>query len=234
MLSLGTKVVTMVHDLIPLRSPETFFRNSFRSSYYRTLLASSIRKSDRILTNSAYSLHEISSQFPEAADKLRRVTLGVSVDVRQMTPAAEIRQKYNIRDDYFLAMGSTEPRKNNASVIRALNLLRNERPDLSLVIAGEPWRDRQFPRSLLNQHILEIGAVPDNDLWALMANAVALVFPSFQEGFGLPMIESMALGTPVITSRKGALPEIGGDAAVYANPESHEDICLQYEKRALE
>ena len=222
-----TKVVTMVHDLIPLRFPETMFRNALHSIYYRSLLAASIRKSHCILTNSAYSLREISEGFPQASAKLRQITLGVSVDERQMEPVCEVRGKYKIPGSYFLAIGSTEPRKNNAAVIRAFNLLRSEQPELSLAIVGKTWRGRQFPAQLLNEQVVQVGAVSDGELWTLMANAVALVFPSLHEGFGLPVVDSMALGAPVITSRRGALPEVGGEAVAYVDPESDESICMQ-------
>jgi glycosyltransferase involved in cell wall biosynthesis len=101
---------------------------------------------------------------------------------------------------------------------------------LRLAIAGSAWRGLPFDSPFLDRSITLLGHVPDADLRALMASAAALVFPSLHEGFGLPVVEAMTLGLPVITSRRTALPEVGGDAVLYADPESAHDLALQIDR----
>lgn len=216
----AVKVISMIHDVIPLTFPEIAFRNGLHKAYYHVLMGAAIRRADRILTNSNYSMGDIARQFPQATSKLRKVTLGVSdAPTASSSDRDAVLRKYGIRNGYILAVGSTEPRKNNTLVIRAFNLLAERFPSLNLVIVGKQWRDREFDRNLLNDRVVLTGFVPDEELAYLFGNASVFVFPSLYEGFGLPILESMKQGVPTVTSNRSALPEVAGDAAICVNPE---------------
>src|SRR5690348_15862277 len=105
---------------------------------------------------------DIARQFPQASSKLRKVTLGIS-DQPMASPseAVAVLRKYGIRIESILAVGSTEPRKNNTVVIQAFNLLADRFPSLNLVIVGKQWRDRHFDRNLLNERVVLTGFVPN-------------------------------------------------------------------------
>jgi alpha-1,3-rhamnosyl/mannosyltransferase len=220
------RVVSMVHDLIPLTFPKVVFRNPAHRLYYNTLIRASIRRSNLILTNSEFSKREIISKLGAQAAKVQRITLGVDAP----EPVSESRtalllRRCELARPYVLALGSTEPRKNNRRVIEAFRAVRASHPSLQLAIAGSNWRGLTFPPGFIDGHVRELGHVPDGDLSVLMQSAEMLVFPSLHEGFGLPVIEAMALGIPVITSNTSALPEVAGDAALFADPNSTDDIA---------
>jgi glycosyltransferase involved in cell wall biosynthesis len=212
----------MIHDVIPLRYPDVIFRNRIHEWYYKATLRSSIWKSDRILTNSEHSKQEIHSVFGVEDHKVRRVTLGVETSTTCYQARTGVLNKYGIHEPYIVALGSTEPRKNNESVIKAFNALLPTSPHLLLVIVGKHWRGRQFDEQLLNPRIVQTGFVVDKDMPYIWSGAKMLVFPSFHEGFGFPVLEAMAHGLPVIASNRTALPEVGGDAVLYVQPDN---IC---------
>jgi glycosyltransferase involved in cell wall biosynthesis len=137
----------------------------------------------------------------------------------------EVLRRYGISSPYVLALGSTEPRKNNERVIKAIQLLTPAHPNLQLAIAGKEWRGKKFRSDLLNDRIRLIGFVKDQDMPAIVGSAEMLVFASLCEGFGLPVIEGMVQGVPVVTSNVTSMPEVGGDAALYVDPYSVVDIA---------
>jgi glycosyltransferase involved in cell wall biosynthesis len=134
-------------------------------------------------------------------------------------------EKYSITKKYILAFGSTEPRKNNLRLIKAFNAIKKSITDISLVIVGKEWRDRKFDSVLLHDKIILTGYVPDEDIPYLYKNAEIVVFPSLYEGFGLPVLEAMTYGIPVVASNTSSLPEVGGDAVEYADPNDVSDIA---------
>lgn len=221
-----TRIVSMVHDLIPLRFPSIVFRNAAHRFYYNALIRAAARRADIILTNSDHSRREIVTGLNVPESKICKITLGVDVTP---TPDRErvqnVLHRNNLHQPFVLALGGTEPRKNNARVIEAFHQLGSDHPDLQLAIAGSNWRGRVFDSSLLNERVRLIGHVSQSDLPILMQSAEALVFPSLHEGFGFPVIEAMALGTPVITSNVTALPEVAGGAALLVNPDHAGEIA---------
>jgi glycosyltransferase involved in cell wall biosynthesis len=223
-----SRIVCMVHDLIPLRFPETVFRNSVPRLYYQSLIRAAVRRADMILTNSQFSRGEILSLLPVDETKVHVIPLGAEMP-SPVSPAheAEVLRRCGLSHPFVLAMGSTEPRRNNRRVIEAMRLLAPVHPHLRLAIAGHPRRGVRFESSLLDERICLLGHVADADLSVLMSAAEMLVFPSLQEGFGLPVLEAMAHGTPVITSEIGAIPEVADDAVLYANPRSPAEIAAQ-------
>jgi glycosyltransferase involved in cell wall biosynthesis len=224
------RVVSMIHDLIPLRFPDTVFRNTLHKIYYTGLIRAAAQRSDLILTNSAFSKDEIVRGLKLDEAKVQRIPLGVrqagSIDPMR---TAGVLQRYRLERPFAFAMGSTEPRKNNARVLNAMRLLEKKHPGLKLAIAGRAWRGTEFNPEMLSNRVRLLGYVADADLPVLMAAAEMLVFPSLHEGFGFPVVEAMALGVPVVTSSVTALPEVGGDAVLYADPHDAAEIaaCME-------
>jgi glycosyltransferase involved in cell wall biosynthesis len=115
-------------------------------------------------------------------------------------------------------------------VIRAFRKIQDRFPDLSLVIGGKNWLGKSFPPELMDNRIRLTGFIQDEHLPALMEGAELFAFPSFHEGFGLPVIEAMSCGVPVITSNVTALPEVAGDAALCVSPHSVDEIATAMER----
>lgn len=222
------QIVCMVHDLIPLRFPETVFRNVAHRVYYESVIRAAVRRADMILTNSRYSKGEIVSALDVEEGKICVIPLGAEPPAEvSAEQQARTMQRLGLAQPFVLALGSTEPRKNVRRVIEAMHLLEPVHPGLRLAIAGSPWRGVEFDSSLLSDRIAVLGHVSDADLSVLMSQAEMLVFPSLHEGFGFPLVEAMAHGTPVITSDLAAIPEVAGDAALYVDAENPGDIAAQ-------
>lgn len=144
---------------------------------------------------------------------------------------ASVLQKYSVTQPYFFFISTIQPRKNVVGLLEAFALLWAEvgNRNISLVLAGGHGHkfeevETTIRRFGLGDKVRVLGRVPDEDVPALFSGATASVYPSFVEGFGLPVLESMACGTPVVCSNTGALPEVGGDAALYVDPYDVESI----------
>jgi glycosyltransferase involved in cell wall biosynthesis len=142
-----------------------------------------------------------------------------------------VRTKYGIQGDYILSVGTLQPRKNLPRLIEAFIEAR-KRPgfDCRLVLVGKkgwgPDEAKALPAGVLQRKdVIFTGYVEDEDLPALYSGSMAFAYPSLYEGFGLPVLEAMACGTPVLTSQVSSLPEVCGDAAVYVHPLRTEEIC---------
>lgn len=134
-----------------------------------------------------------------------------------------LRQKYALPDRFILSVGTIEPRKNLSTLLEAYHTLRQSDPELGLVIAGRRgWRSAGFFQRLqalgLTTEVHLLGPVPDADLPALYGAAAVFAYPSLYEGFGLPPLEAMACGTPVVASNTSSLPEVIGDAGLLVAP----------------
>jgi alpha-1,3-rhamnosyl/mannosyltransferase len=137
----------------------------------------------------------------------------------------EARAPQGPRAPYLLAVGTLEPRKNMPALLEAFRTLRREGRDVELVIAGrQPWT-HSLPLGDLAPHVRLVGTVPDADLPALYAGAACFVMPSLHEGFGLPLAEAMAAGTPAVASDIPALREVGGETVRYADPHEPESFA---------
>jgi glycosyltransferase involved in cell wall biosynthesis len=149
-------------------------------------------------------------------------------------PADEIRRvraRYGIESRYLLFVGNLEPRKNLPGLLRAFRTVRRQRQEpIQLVIAGKlAWLSDALTHELrsedLTTSVVATGYVDEADLPALYAGAAAFVFPTFWEGFGLPVLEAMASGTPVVASNLSSIPEVAGDAAILVDPHSLDSIA---------
>ncbi len=221
-LAVRRQVVT-VHDLAVLEHPEWFSRKF--AGWYRWLLPKLAHRAARVIAVSQFTgarLVEITRVDP---DKVTVVPNGVD---GRFTPASEdeitqVRESLGIAAGrYVLYVGTLEPRKNLSRLIEAWDMARRDLPpDVCMVIAGNKGRRPVFAQVSLDQlppRVLLTGRVADEQLPGLYSGATVFVYPSMYEGFGLPALEAMACGTPVITSDRTALPEVVDDAAVTVDP----------------
>ena len=225
--------VAMVHDMFPITHPEWFSpdqRPVMKEAIERTL-----RVSRTVLTNSAKTREEVLKVFPRHSANVRVTPLAIGnlaeFRSREDVTASDLRAAGVPFDRFIFALGTIEPRKNLAALIEAWSRIAPRFPDMGLVIGGaEGWESDKLLSSLgQTERVHLLGYVPDQVLPLLFAKCEFFVMASLDEGFGIPVLEAMHYGAPLVLSDRGALPELAGDAAVYFNPESVEDIA-----RALE
>ena len=198
------------------------------------LMKRAVRKARLILCISEHIRNVIQDRFAVEEERVAVVPLGVSPAFRPFDRDASrsfVRERYALEDPYFLFSGRWEPRKNILRIIKAFAAFKRETgSDTKLVFTGQrTWAaqeaDRLIEQEGLTQEIRDLGQSPVEELPLLYAGAEALVYPSLWEGFGLPIVEAMAAGTPVITSNNSSMAEIGGDAALLVEPSSVDEIA---------
>ncbi len=207
-------LVQTVHDLAPLRHPDWAESGPVPPGAFLPLL----QRARRVVAVSAFVAEEIRSAFPGVRERVQAVPHGV--DASRFRPLPGSAPGHGLTPGgYVLSVGSLQPRKNPLRLLEAWRRLPAPgRP--RLVWVGNPgWRDAPL-RQGFGEDALWLRGVPDQDLPALYAGALAFCYPSLYEGFGLPILESMACGTPVLTSDRGAMKEVAGDAALLVDPES--------------
>jgi len=209
--------VVMVHDLRPISHPE----RSLQSLYFRAWVPPLLRQCRYILTNSCFTAGEIQRCTGVPLERIAVIPLGV--DLQRFQPAVPPNPRHASRP-YLLHVGQAYPHKNMARLIQAFAAVAWAEPELELVLAGKPHAS-ETPR--LHALVAELGIqqrvqfrpyVPSAALPGLMAGALAFVYPSLWEGFGLPVLEAMASGTPVLTSLGSGTEEAAGDAALLVDP----------------
>lgn len=217
-LSVANQVVTL-HDTAALEHPE-WYQASF-ATWYRFLLPRLARRVRRILTVSKYAKGRLLECLSLPEEKVTVIYPGVSDQFRPADPRScqSVRIKFQLPDRYFLFVGALEPRKNLPRLLKAFEQVYLSHSDVGLVLVGAPGRAFRNPRLSIRQPgVMFLGKIADADLPSLYTGALALVIPSLMEGFGLPVLESMACGTPVIASRGGALEEIVGNSGLLCDP----------------
>ncbi|MEW5975210.1 MAG: glycosyltransferase family 1 protein [Acidobacteriota bacterium] len=215
--------VTTLHDCVH-KSGLAYAPSWMHHWIHRILIPKTLRQSARILTVSRYVAEEILSYHPTYGSKIEVTPLGVSsAFLREHLNEDEVGaaiKRQGIRQPYVLGLGTLEPRKNLTTLLRAFAQLPGQvRTRYQLVLVGKAgWGvdslSRQLQRMPSNTQVRLTGYVPDQDLPYLYAGAETFIFPSHYEGFGLPVLEAMAAGCPVISSNGGALPEVVGSAGV--------------------
>lgn len=227
------RAFSVVYDTVVRDMPETMDNRTRR--VLELTLNSSIERADRIITISEFSKGQIMRHYGTRDDKVTVVPCGIDED-RYHTgyPAQEIMEcckRLGIEGKYMLYLGTLEPRKNISGLIEAFGLLSTGCEDCpKLVVAGgKGWLyDSVFERVKqlgLEDRVLFTGYVSAEDAPLLMSGAELFCFPSFYEGFGMPPLEAMACGTPTVVSDRTSLPEVVGDAALTADPDSPAAIC---------
>lgn len=234
-LSLRTKTpqLAVIHDINFEHIPEDIPKNAL--TYLKKYFPKFAHKAQRICTVSEYSKQDIISTYGVAADKIDVTYNGASSKFQPLPTAEqeEIRKKYTKGKPYILFVGAIHKRKNLQRLIEAYTLLRKQNKSESerqhphqLLIVGEQLWDSQsvvLPHEL-KEEIHFTGHLNAADLAKVTASATLLTFVSYFEGFGIPIVEAMQCGTPVLSGNKTALPEIGGDAVHYCDPYSVENI----------
>ena len=218
-----TRSVFTLHDLTALTFPATHTQLNRR--FLQWMLPYFLRDADLIIADSASTQRDALRLYNLPAERIRVVHLGVD---RRFQPAAsdtqaQTRARYHLPDRFILSVGTLEPRKNLITLLEACHALHADGSDVALVIAGgRGWHSEPFFERLralgLEDAVQLLGRVPDEDLPALYTLAEVFAFPSLYEGFGLPVLEAMACGTPVVCSSTSSLPEVAGEAAIQIFP----------------
>ncbi len=220
------KSVVTIHDCIHLRFPQ-YLPNQFAYAYARSSLWIATPRSSRILTVSEASKRDILRYFRVPHSKIDVIYNALDERFGEAPAADEMRQvreRYQLNDPFVLYAGNIRPHKNLERLIEAFHTLRKGGLDhVQLLIIGDEISKyatlrRAVHRHKLHKHVRFFGFVPDKTLACLYRLASVFVFPSLYEGFGLPPLEAMASGTPVVTSNVSSLPEVVGDAALLIDP----------------
>jgi glycosyltransferase involved in cell wall biosynthesis len=224
--------VVTIHDCIHLRFPQ-YLSNRAAHLYARAAMWSAVRRSNCILTVSEASKRDILHFFNVPPEKI--VVVYNAIDERfSVDPieeeVARVRERYQLDQRFVLYVGNIKPHKNLVRLIEAFDeLRRGELEDLKLLIIGDqisklPALRLAVHEHKLHKHVRFLGYMSDDTLAILYRLASVFVFPSLYEGFGLPPLEAMASGTPVVTSNLSSLPEVTGDAAILIDPYDVESI----------
>lgn len=226
----GKKIVT-IYDLFFLEHPRLSNRDARRN--FTTRIGSSLEKADGVMTISKESHNRILEYFPLIEKKLKVIYPGIDHAFwgEAIPPeTGNFKSEHNLPSSFLLFVGATEARKNLVNLLQAFSLVKEEYRGLFLVLAGPKGEDHERILSKIHELKLEdsveiLSYVDELKLKYLYSQAELFVFPSWHEGFGIPLLEAMASGIPIATSETGALPEVGGDAALYFNPDNPVDIA---------
>ncbi len=239
------KFIVTIHDLIHQKfkmnratthDPITYF---IKHKAYNFAFSTALKKSEKVITVSDYVEEELIKTWKVKREKIVVTKEGVEENLIENAKKIgkkeidETLQKFNIKSPFIFYVGNAHPHKNVEGLIKAFMQLktgfrtsRNDNANLQLVLSG---KDHYFWQRIKEEYsdkdIIFTGFVSDEELVALYKSCKAYVVPSFEEGFGIPLLEAMALQTPVVASNTSATPEIGGDAALYFNPKDPNDIA---------
>jgi len=234
--------VVTVHDLIPALLPA--YSGGMLGRLYTGLVSLSARRASLVLTDSHASREDILTHLRLAPERVEAIPLAAGARFRPVSDPAVLeraRKTYDLPPHYLLYLGGFEVRKNVTAILRAFARLELE--DIALVIAGRlPTRTSAVirdPRPLaaelgISDKVRFCGWVEEDDKPALYSGALAYLFPSHYEGFGLPPLEAMACGTPVIVSNRASLPEIAGDAGLYVAPDDVDALAQAMHRLATD
>jgi len=224
--------VLTVHDLVFYRYPE--YHKLFNRLFLGIAMPIFCRRATRIIAVSESTKSDLESFYHIPAAKISVIPEAAAAHFRVQDPShvASIRQRYTLPPKYILTVGTIEPRKNLSRLLDACAPLLHEDLTDSVVIVGkEGWLYDDFNRHLegypFRHRVQRLGYVVEEDLPAIYAGATVTVQPSLYEGFGLPVLEAMACGNPVCLSNVSSLPEVGGQAALYFDPLSTEEMTAR-------
>lgn len=224
--------VITLHDVIPYKMPETVGETYLR--IFNEEMPNIVSLCDGIITVSQFSREDIAKAFNFPKDKIYVTHLAaedIYCPLNKVDCEDLIKACYGISGDYILYIGGFSPRKNIVGLIEAFSKLMNRyKKDIKLVIAGKQGKSYSIYKNRaielgMEDKVLFPGFIEMEHLPHLYNAATALAYPSFYEGFGLPPVEAMACGTPVITSNVTSIPEVLGNSAIFINPLDVDDIC---------
>ena len=225
----GVPSILTVHDLIFKIFPEHHKKLNYL--YLNHAMPLFTKKADAIITISESSKRDLMKYYGILAEKIHVIYEAPAPHFVPPNPEklTEVRQRYKLPEQYLLVVGTIEPRKNYGRLVKALMRLRETHKDLKLVVVGSKgWLYEDFFQTIADlkatPHVLFPGYVSDEDLPAIYASATITVMASIYEGFGLPVLEAMASGSPVACSNISSLPELGGTVAHYFDPYNIDEI----------
>ncbi len=235
-MSLRTQTPTLmvIHDLAYVHYPEQIQASSLW--HYKRYVPQYIRQASSLMTVSDYVKNDIHSNFDIPLENIK--IAGNAVEHIPLSLTAEMTESIQQQLDgkpYFLYIGAIHPRKNIINLIKAFNTF-NKDNSHKLILAGRmAWKTNEIKEMIqLSADILHVGMVTEIEKYILIRNAVAVTYVSLFEGFGIPILEAMRAGTPVITSHATSMPEVAGDAALLVNPHDPEDIAKAITSLALD
>jgi glycosyltransferase involved in cell wall biosynthesis len=223
--------VLTIHDMTLWLYPEHHYRKRLVSM--RPFIPIAARRAKAIIAVSQSVKEDIVRILHVPADKVHVVYSAPSEQFRRLPPNpfkdVALRQQYNLPDQFILYVGTIEPRKNLVRLLQAFATLQKESTQRLVIVGSKGWKDAEFFATIeqlgLQQSVRYLGYLPQETLIRLYNMASVLAFPSLYEGCGLPVLEAMACGTPVVTTCQGGLIEVVGDAAEFVEPTSVESIA---------
>lgn len=224
----GKSIIT-VHDVLIFDHPEWFSRETKDSFSTKYIVPLSIMRANGIICVSQFTQKHLHARFPKSKGKTTVVEEGVEMGMQKEIENAK---RFPFDQDFVLMLGTIEPRKNFQNAFAAFEKFFLTHPEmetkLRLIVAGKYGyqSDEIVNSARANPNIHFLGSITEEEKWYLLSKAACLLFPSFEEGFGLPILEALSVGTPVITSKNSALEEIGGDVVLYVDPEDVEGMSL--------
>ena len=228
------KTVMTIHDIAAIRFPEAY--NKFECWYSIWSAKYAVKKLWKVITPTNFTKKELQDVFKIKGDNIKVIYHGYNKKYEQIYNGVvnkQILDKYKLNKPFIMTIGRLEEKKNTVNIIKSFAKIKNNLglnfQDLKLVLVGSHGYGylkikEIIKKSLYKKDIIILGWVEENDLSILLKNAEVFVFPSLYEGFGLPILEAMASGIPVVSSNINSLKEVGGEAIIYINSSEVEDI----------
>ncbi|UCE43303.1 MAG: glycosyltransferase family 4 protein [Candidatus Aminicenantes bacterium] len=229
----GGKQVITVYDLFFLEFPD-LTNHQARRNFSRGI-EQSVKNADGIVTISRFTEEQLIQRFFVDRDKIRVIHPGIDLDHWVQSEPQEmerIKTKFELPSEFLLFVGTFEPRKNLRNLLKALKIVHERFGKIPLILVGRKGLDsdnikKDIGTLTLDSWVKMVGYVDETELRDIYRLASVFVFPSLWEGFGIPLLEAMASGLPIVTSRTSALPEIAQDAALYTDPEDPDDLATK-------
>jgi glycosyltransferase involved in cell wall biosynthesis len=221
----------LIHDLSFIHYPSFIPRS--HHLFYKYYTPKFLQKAATVITVSEFSKQDILAQYKIDAGKVNIVPNAVKDIFHPVATAVKetVKKKYTDDKDYFVYAGAIHPRKNLTNLLKAFSIFkRKQKSNWKLVLAGRlAWKYKHFIESLKSykyrEDVVLTGYLPEEELVKVIGSAYGLIYPSLQEGFGVPVLEAMKCNVAVITSENSAMQEVSKDAALYVNPSDHTDIA---------
>jgi len=232
----GTHFIATVHDIIPLLFPKIV--STRLKIYFQLFFKYQVKRASHLIAVSNYTKNDIIKFLKIPKHKISVVYNGVDKQYKLLNKSLckkFLQKKYKIPKNFLLYVGTLDPRKNVRLILLAFEKLKRHFPLLKLVIVGKnDWKNYEIVKIIkqlgIQDKVIFTGFVPDEELPSFYNSAAVFVFPSLYEGFGLPPLEAMACGCPVITSNTSSLPEVVGDAGIMVNPHDIKGLANAIEK----
>lgn len=216
------KSVIVIHDLAYFM-PELNAYTFIDTSYMQLMIRSSVNRADHIIAVSENTRRDIIRFTGIPGDKISVIHEAPDRKYRRITDMNElnkIKTKYNLPQKFIFSCDSITPRKNTIRLLTAFNSIKDKIPHMLVLTGGVSWKSKRVHRLIdcMKDRVIKLGFIPDEDMPGLYNLADLFVYPSLYEGFGLPLLESMACGCPVVSSNTSSIPEVAGDAGIMVDP----------------